>query len=98
MANAPTPNKLSGLARTLIQEKLLSEDEANAIQAQATSVKNPFITQLITSRKLTAQVIAEASAKAFGFPYFNLDAFNPDYLPAKKTDTKLMQANRVLAL
>ena len=98
MANAPTPNKLSGLARTLIQEKLLSEDEANAIQAQANSVKNPFISQLITSRKLTAQVIAEASAKAFGFPYFNLDAFNPDYLPAKKIDTKLMQANRVLAL
>ena len=98
MANAPTPNKLSGLARTLIQEKLLSEDEANAIQAQATSVKNPFISQLITSRKLTAQIIAETSAKAFGFPYFNLDAFNPDYLPAKKIDTKLMQANRVLAL
>ncbi|MES1988873.1 MAG: type IV-A pilus assembly ATPase PilB [Pseudomonadota bacterium] len=98
MANAPTPNKLSGLARTLIQEKLLSEDEANAIQAQATSVKNPFISQLITSRKLTAQIIAETSAKAFGFPYFNLDAFNPDFLPAKKIDTKLMQANRVLAL
>lgn len=98
MANAPTPNKLSGLARTLIQEKLLSEDEANAIQAQANSVKNPFITQLISSRKLSAQIIAETSAKAFGFPYFNLDAFNPDYFPAKKIDDKLMHANRVLAL
>lgn len=98
MANAPQSNKLSGLARTLIQEKLLSEDEANAIQAQANTVKNPFITQLIQSKKLNAQVIAETSAKAFGFPYFNLDAFNPDYLPAKKIDEKLMQANRVLAL
>lgn len=98
MANAPTSNKLSGLARTLIQEKLLSEDEAIAIQAQANSVKNPFITQLIASRKLSAQVIAETSAKAFGFPYFNLDAFNPDYFPTKKIDDKLMHANRVLAL
>ncbi|NOU24308.1 MAG: type IV-A pilus assembly ATPase PilB [Methylotenera sp.] len=98
MANAPQSNKLSGLARTLIQEKLLSEDEANAIQAQANSVKNPFITQLIQSKKLNAQVIAETSAKAFGFPYFNLDAFNPDYLPTKKIDEKLMQSNRVLAL
>ncbi len=98
MANAPTSNKLSGLARTLIQEKLLSEDEANAIQAQANTLKNPFITQLIASRKLSAQAIAEASAKAFGFPYFNLDAFNPDYFPTKKIDDKLMQANRVLAL
>lgn len=94
-----TPNtKLSGLARTLIQEKLLSEDEANAIEAQAYTLKTPFIAQLILSKKLSAQTIAEASAKAFGFPYFNLDAFNPDYLPAKKIDEKLMQANRVMAL
>jgi type IV pilus assembly protein PilB len=98
MATVTPSNKLSGLARTLIQEKLLSEDEAHAIQSQANTVKAPFITQLIQSKKLTAQVIAETSAKAFGFPYFNLDAFNPDYLPAKKIDTKLMQSNRVMAL
>ena len=98
MAIATPPNKLSGLARTLIQEKLLSEDEAIAIQAQALAVKAPFITQLIQSRKINAQVIAETSAKAFGFPYFNLDAFNPDYLPTKKIDAKLMQSNRVMAL
>lgn len=98
MANATPSIKLSGLARTLIQEKLLSEDEANAIQTQANTVKSPFITQLILSKKLNAQVIAETSAKAFGFPYFNLDAFNPDYLPNKKIDEKLMQSNRVLAL
>lgn len=98
MATVTPSNKLSGLARTLIQEKLLSEDEAHAIQLQANTVKAPFITQLIQSKKLTAQVIAETSAKAFGFPYFNLDAFNADYLPAKKIDTKLMQSNRVMAL
>ncbi|MDP1658376.1 MAG: type IV-A pilus assembly ATPase PilB [Methylotenera sp.] len=98
MANATPSIKLSGLARTLIQEKLLSEDEANAIQVQANAVKSPFITQLVLSKKLNAQVIAETSAKAFGFPYFNLDAFNPDYLPSKKIDEKLMQSNRVLAL
>jgi type IV pilus assembly protein PilB len=98
MAIAHPSNKLSGLARTLIQEKLLSEDEANAIQTQANTLKTPFITQLILSRKLNAQAIAETSAKAFGFPYFNLDAFNPDFLPLKKIDDKLMQTNRVLAL
>lgn len=98
MANAPTTNKLSGLARTLIQEKLLSETEANAIQLLANSINTPFITQLILSKKLSAQIIAEVSAKAFGLPYFNLDAFNADYLPTKKIDAKLMQTNRVMAL
>jgi type IV pilus assembly protein PilB len=98
MANAPTTNKLSGLARTLIQEKLLSEAEASAIQMLANSISTPFISQLILSKKLSAQVIAEVSAKAFGLPYFNLDAFNADYLPSKKIDAKLMQTNRVMAL
>jgi type IV pilus assembly protein PilB len=98
MATATSQTKLSGLARTLIQERLLSEDEARAIDELAQSTKTPFISQLIQSKKLSSLAIAEASAKAFGFPYFNLDAFNTDYLPAKKIDTKLMQSNRVLAL
>lgn len=98
MANAPQSNKLSGLARTLIQEALLTEAEAIAIQAQANSSNIQFITQLILSRKLSAQVIAMNAAKAFDLPYFNLDAFNADYLPAKKIDAKLMHTNRVLAL
>lgn len=98
MATVTPINQLSGLARTLIQERLLSEVEAHAIQAQANTVKAPFITQLILSKKISAQMIAETSAKAFGFPYFNLDSFNADYLPAKKIDAKLMQSNRVMAL
>ncbi len=82
----------------LVQENLLSEADATAIQAQANTVKTPFITQVITSRKVSAEKIAETSSKSFGFPYLNLDAFNSDYLPAKSIDLKLMQANRVIAL
>ena len=98
MATVPAQTKLSGLARTLIQEKLLSEDEARAIEEQAHTAKSAFIAQLIQSKKLSPLAIAETAAKAFGFPYFNLDAFNQDYLPAKRIDAKLMQSNRVLAL
>jgi type IV pilus assembly protein PilB len=98
MAANATSIKLSGLARMLVQENLLSEADANAIQAQANTVKSPFITQVITSRKVSAEKIAETSSKSFGFPYLNLDAFNPDYLPPKSIDLKLMQANRVIAL
>jgi type IV pilus assembly protein PilB len=98
MATATSQTKLSGLARTLIQEKLLSEDEAKAVEAQASTVNASFISQLIQSKKLSALSIAEAAAKAFGFPYFNLDAFNPDYLPAKQIDSKLAISNRVIGL
>jgi len=98
MAAIATTTKLNGLARMLVQEKLLTEDEAIAIQSQANTQRAPFITQVILSRKITAEKIAEASSRAFGFPYFNLDALNPDYLPAKSIDLKLMQSNRVIAL
>ncbi|OYZ04570.1 MAG: type IV-A pilus assembly ATPase PilB, partial [Methylophilales bacterium 16-45-7] len=98
MATTSPPSKLSGIARMLIQEKLISEEEANAIQNQANIQKIPFISQIITNKKISAEKIAETSARAFGFPYLNLDAFNIDYLPAKSIDPKLMQSNRVLAL
>ena len=48
-----TATKLGGLARMLVQEKLLTEDEASAIQLQANMQKIPFITQVITSRKIS---------------------------------------------
>ncbi len=98
MAATATTIKLSGLARMLVQENLLSETEANTIQSQANIAKMPFISSVIAARKVSAEKIAEISSKSFGFPYFNLDAFNADYLPAKAIDLKLMQANRVVAL
>ena len=90
--------KLGGLARMLVQENLLSETEAHTIQGQANMSKMPFITQVIASRKVSAEKIAETSSRSFGFPYFNLDAFNIDYLPTKSIDLRLMQSNRVIGL
>jgi type IV pilus assembly protein PilB len=98
MAATATSIKLSGLARLLVQENLLTEADANNIQGQANIAKTPFISSVIASRKVSAEKIAEMSSKSFGFPYFNLDAFNADYLPAKSIDLKLMQTNRVIGL
>ncbi len=98
MSNVSPPTKLSGLARTMIQEKLLSEDEALVIQQKASAAKLPIIAQIIQSGKISAQMIAETLARAFGFPYLNLDAFDTEYLPQKKIDAELMLSHRVLGL
>lgn len=89
---------LHGLARTLTQESLLSEADARAIQVAADTSKTPFITQLIKSGKLDAKAIAETSARAFGFPYLNLDAYETAYLPAKQIDADLMLSQHVMGL
>lgn len=82
----------------LVQEKLLSEDEAEAIQTSANSQQRSFVSQLVQSKKLSAMKIAETAAHAFGFPLFDLDSLNADYLPTKGIDAKLMQSSRVMAL
>jgi len=82
----------------LVQEKLLSEDEANAIQASATSQQSPFISQLVKSRKLPGLQVAELAANAFGFPVFDLDTLDIDYIATKAIEPKLMQSSRVLPL
>jgi type IV pilus assembly protein PilB len=98
MATATAPNKLGGLARMLVQEKLLTDDEAHAIQSSANMQQIPFVKQLVSSKKLTASKIAEAASNAFGFPLFDLNALDPDYLPSKTIDAKLMQSSHVMAL
>ena len=80
MVAATLPSKLGGLARMLVQEQLLSEDEAAAIQVAANAAHTPFVSQLVQSRKLSAMRFAEAAAGAFGFPLLDLDARKVDYL------------------
>ncbi|MCB4810484.1 type IV-A pilus assembly ATPase PilB [Methylovorus menthalis] len=82
----------------LVQEQLLSEEDAASVQASATAQRIPFVSQLVQSKKLPALKIAETAANAFGFPLFDLDALNPDYVPAKTIDAKLMASSRVMAL
>jgi len=98
MAALTIPTKLSGLARMLVQDKLLSEDDAIAVQTIANGQNERFISQLIQSKKVSAIKIAESASKAFGFPYFDLNAMNTDYLTSKGIDLKLMQSSRIMSL
>src|SRR5690349_19238925 len=97
MAATSTPIKLGGLARILVQEKLLTEEEAEAIQKQANTHNLPFVAHLIGIKKLTALQIAETASAAFGFPLFDLNTINIDFIP-NAVDVKLLQASRVLGL
>lgn len=98
MAAVTSPSKLGGLARMLIHQKLLSEDEALALQAAANAAKVSFITQLLQARKLSALQVGHAASQAFGFPLLDLNAISPDDLPSKNISPQLMQSARAIAL
>ena len=98
MAADTPPNKLSGLARILIHQKLLSEEAAAAIQTAANNKQVSFITQTLQSRQLTALQVAQAASHAFGFPLLDLNAINPDFIPAKGISPQMMQNYRAMTL
>lgn len=98
MATVGNTIKLGGMARTLVQSALMTEEEATALQEKAQSQKMSFLAATLAQKKISSRHIAQAASDAFGFPFFDLDALDQDALPEKTIDIKLMQSQRVLLL
>ncbi|MFJ5447167.1 type IV-A pilus assembly ATPase PilB [Methylobacillus methanolivorans] len=98
MAAVTSPNKLGGLARILIHQQLLDEDEAISIQTSANKKQISLISQLLQSRRFTALQIAQACSQAFGYPLFDLSTLNPEFMPSKGISPQLMQSYRAITL
>ncbi|MFO1318525.1 MAG: type IV-A pilus assembly ATPase PilB [Burkholderiales bacterium] len=91
-------SSLSGLARALVQKGRLTEKDAEALQADATAAGVGFIEQIIAKKKLSELEIAEFASQTFGFPLFDLSSIDPEFLPTKLIDEKLMANRKVLPL
>ena len=98
MVAAANTTSLSALARTLVQQGKLIEQEAEALQSQANSSRVSFVSQVILSRKMTALEIAQFASQTFGFPLLDLAALDLEQIPAGLLPGKLMQERRVLGL
>jgi type IV pilus assembly protein PilB len=98
MVAASTQNQLSGLGRAMVQKGLLPEREAHALQEKANEAGVTFVEQLIGAKRFNETEIAEFAAHTFGFPLIDLNAFDPDHLPAKLIDARALQSRRALPL
>src|SRR5512140_3389628 len=95
---AAQPHAFSALGRALVQHGRLQQVDASAIQAEAAKSSQPFIQQLIQSRKLSAREISQFAAETFGYPLLDLNAVDVDQLPANLIDSKIVANHRVVAL
>ncbi|MDH5393748.1 MAG: type IV-A pilus assembly ATPase PilB [Gammaproteobacteria bacterium] len=95
MATAP---KLTGLARKLILDGLISEETAISVQQQAEKEKHSFIKQLVANNALSAQKIAVAASQEFGIPLIDLSVIEQESLPLDIVDQKLIQKHHALPL
>jgi len=93
-----TSTHISGLAKRLVNDELLSENQA--IEAYQYSKQNriPFVTHLVQSGLTNSKAIATAASDEFGTPLLDLSTFDPELFPRDLVDAKLIRNHHALPL
>ncbi|MFT7686986.1 MAG: type IV pilus assembly protein PilB [Candidatus Azotimanducaceae bacterium] len=95
---AANPIQLSGLARRLVEDKLLEEQVARAAAEEATKTRVPFVTYLVQNNLANAKDIANSAAEEFGTPILDLAALDPEAIPKNLVDEKLIRMNHAIPI
>lgn len=89
---------LSGLARRLVLDGLLREDQVLKAQEYATKNKIPFVSHLVQSKLVDSYAIANAGSTEFGIPLFDIDAMDLEAAAVKLVSEKLVRQHNALPL
>ncbi|MBB1075432.1 type IV-A pilus assembly ATPase PilB [Rhodoferax sp. 4810] len=98
MAASPAVVNLSGLARRLIRDELISEDIARKAYEEAQRRREPFVQYLVEHKVLDSRSIALAASQEFGVPLLDLSALDLSHLPVSLVDEKLITKHRALPI
>jgi type IV pilus assembly protein PilB len=98
MVSHEITRNISGLARALAQQGLMTEQEAESLQAQAHGSGVSFVEQVLASKRMSAHQLAVFASRAFGVPLLDLAAFDVDQINKEYVDTKIAASRRVLPL
>ncbi len=95
---AANPVQLSGLARRLVDDKLLEEHVARDASEEAAKTRVPFVTHLVQNNLATSIDVANSAAEEFGTPLLDLTALDPESIPKNMIDEKLVRANHAIPI
>ncbi|PUB86901.1 MAG: type IV-A pilus assembly ATPase PilB [gamma proteobacterium symbiont of Ctena orbiculata] len=98
MATTNPKVNLSGLARCLIQDGLISEEQAESAFTEALKKKVPFVSYLVDNGILDSIDIAISASRGFGVPIFDLEVIDPDVVPTDAVGEKLVRAHHALPI
>jgi len=98
MATHAATRNLSGLARALAQQGLVSEPDADAMQTQAAASGITFAEQFLQNKRMSAAQLALFASRAFGVPLFDLSSYDLDQIQKEFFDPKMAASRRVLPL
>ena len=98
MATTNPIMRLGGLARRLVQDGLLSEEQAAAATEEANDAKRPLVSHLVTSGLVQSREVAVAASIEYGVPLFDLAAIDPEHMPSDLVEEKLLRKHHALPL
>lgn len=93
-----TPVQLNGLAKRLVSDEILTQEQAVEAFQYARQNKLPFVTHLVQSGLAGSKTVATAAADEFGTPLLDLSAFDPALFPRDLVDAKLIRYHHALPL
>jgi len=82
----------------MVQQGLLSEFDADALQTQAKAANLGFVEQVLVSKRMTAPQIAVFASRAFHAPLFDIAGFDIDQVNKELIDPKMIVTRRILPL
>ncbi|MES9911212.1 MAG: type IV-A pilus assembly ATPase PilB [Candidatus Sedimenticola sp. 4PFRAG1] len=98
MVTAKSQINVTGLARRLIQDDLLTETQAQELLQESLKKRMPFVSHVVEKKVLDSAQIAIAASQEFGVPLFDLEALDIESAPIKLVDEKLIRKHHVLPL
>ena len=98
MATAPTDIQFSGFTKYLIQDGLLTENEAKIHSQEAQKKKIPLLSYLVANNLVDSKVVAAKTSSEYGVPFLDLDAIDLRSLPINLINEKLIRKHRALPL
>jgi type IV pilus assembly protein PilB len=98
MATAPPNNQLSAFTHYLIQDGLLTENEAKIHSEAAQKKKIPLLSYLVANNLVDSEVVATKASQEYGLPFFDIDAIDLHSLPVNLINEKLIRKHHALPL
>ena len=89
---------LSGLARKLVADQLLAEDQARELQQRAQRSGQSFVTLVVEAKAVPALRIAEMASNDFGASLLDLNSIDIDPSLSKDINEKLLRKTHTLPL
>ncbi|HEX4871592.1 MAG TPA: type IV-A pilus assembly ATPase PilB [Nevskiaceae bacterium] len=89
---------LGGLARRLVADGLLSEEQAREAQAKALKSGTPLVTLLVDNKQVAPGRLAESASIEFGVPLVDLSCLELDPAISKEVNEKLLRKCHALPL